>query len=404
VGDRLLAIVGAGEMGRSALAILLQDDPTLRLRVFDRSSAALREAAGADPQRVECRTVGTDHDEPLDLQGCALVLNFAGPFYAGRTPAAARSALEHGCGYVDICDDAEGTQALLDLDREVRAAGLSFVSGAGLSPGLTNLLAKRVVEEAPACDGIQVAWATRERDPGGLAPLRHMLHMAVSSSPQWQDGRMASTPGFVPETARAYRFPEPVGEIECYDTAHPEPMLLSRSFGHLRNVTCQGATLPHWANAAFSAVARLGFGDPTLTVAIDGAELDPQEFLWRLLWARHDRRPGREVVDLGAIQVVGWEGERPVVRMSLVDRSSMSRSTGVGAVTIALSMLEQDLAPGVHGPEALDAQRAFAILDRLRAATGAFADGPVVERHPELLDDRALDSASVASRSFMNAR
>jgi saccharopine dehydrogenase-like NADP-dependent oxidoreductase len=403
VSDRLLAIVGAGEMGRSALAILLEDDPTLRLRVFDRSPQALREAADADPARVECRAV-EDADALLDLAGCELVLNFAGPFYAGEAPAAARSALEHGCGYVDICDDAEGTQALLDLDPAVRDAGLSFVSGAGLSPGLTNLMAKRVLQEAPECDGIRVAWATRERDPGGLAPLRHMLHMAVSPSPQWRDGRMAFTPGFVPETAQRYRFPEPVGEIECYDTAHPEPLLLSRSFGQLRNVSCQGATLPHWANAAFSAVARLGFGDPTLTVAIDGAELDPQDFLWRLLWARHDRRPGRDVVDLGAIQVIGCAGDRPVVRMSLVDRASMSRSTGVGAVTVARSMLEQDLAPGVHGPEALDAERAFAVLDRLRAATGAFAEGAVVERLPDPQVDPALDSASIPPGSFMNAR
>jgi lysine 6-dehydrogenase len=380
MSERLLAVVGAGEMGRSALSILLQDDPDLRLRVFDRSPEALQRATDLDPKRVDARLVAGRTDEILDLDGCALVLNFAGPFYAGVTPSAASSALRHGCAYVDICDDAEGTQALIDLDEAVRKAGLSFISGAGLSPGLTNLMARRVLEKAPGCDGLKVAWATRERDPGGLAPLRHMLHMAVSSCPQFRDGRMVETRGFVPETADHYRFPEPVGEIECYDTAHPEPMLLSRSFGQLRNVSCQGATLPHWANAAFSSAARLGFGDPTLRVSIEGAEIDPQEFLWRLLWARHERRRGREVVDLGAIQVVGYEGDRPVIRMTLVDRASMNRSTGVGAVTIALSLLEQGLAPGVHGPESLDAGAAFGILDRLRGNTGAFAEGALLER------------------------
>jgi saccharopine dehydrogenase-like NADP-dependent oxidoreductase len=369
-------------MGQSALAILLQDDADVRLRVFDPSPEALQRATDLDPARVDARAVEGRSDEILDLAGCELVLNFAGPFFAGEVPAAAHSALEHGCGYVDICDDAEGTQALIDFDAAVREAGLTFISGAGLSPGLTNMMAKRVLEEAPECDGIQVAWATRERDPGGLAPLRHMLHMAVSPCPQWRDGALVHTRGFVPETARSYRFPAPVGEIECYDTAHPEPMLLSRSFPNLVNVSCQGATLPHWANAAFSAAARLGFGDRSLSVPINGTDVDPQEFLWRLLWARHDQRPGRQVVDLGAIQVVGCAGDRPVVRMSLVDRASMNRSTGVGAVTIALSMLQQRLAPGVHGAESLDTGAAFAILDRLRKATGAFAEGPLVERLP----------------------
>lgn len=382
MSERVLAIVGAGEMGQSALAILLQDDADVRLRVFDPSPEALQRATDLDPARVDARAVEGRSDETLDLAGCELVLNFAGPFFAGEVPAAAHSALEHGCGYVDICDDAEGTQALIDFDAAVREAGLTFISGAGLSPGLTNMMAKRVLEEAPECDGIQVAWATRERDPGGLAPLRHMLHMAVSPCPQWRDGALVHTRGFVPETARSYCFPSPVGEIECYDTAHPEPMLLSRSFPNLVNVSCQGATLPHWANAAFSAAARLGFGDRSLSVPINGTDVDPQEFLWRLLWARHDQRPGRQVVDLGAIQVVGCAGDRPVVRMSLVDRASMNRSTGVGAVTIALSMLQQRLAPGVHGAESLDTDAAFAILDRLRKATGAFAEGPLVERLP----------------------
>jgi lysine 6-dehydrogenase len=380
MSQSLLAVVGAGEMGRSALGILLQDDPELHLRVFDTSADALRAAEALDPLRIDCRIAGGGADELLDFDGCALVLNFAGPFYAGRVPASARSAIKYGCRYVDICDDAEGTEALIGLDNEVRAAGLSFISGAGLSPGLTNLLAKRVLEEAPECDGLQVAWATRERTPGGLAPLRHMLHMAIWPCPQFRGGAMISTRGFVPETAASYQFPEPVGELECYDTAHPEPRLLSRSFPGLRDVSCQGATLPYWANAAFSSAARLGFGDPTLRVAIGGAQIDPQEFLWRLLWARHDSRPEREVVDLGAIQVIGSAGGRPVVRISLVDRASMNRSTGIGAVTIALSLLEQGLDPGVHGPESLDTTAAFAVLSRLCHRTGAFADGPVLER------------------------
>src|SRR5699024_2559331 len=165
-----------------------------------------------------------------------------------------------GCDYVDIADDVEGTRSILELNKAATEKDVTLITGAGLSPGVSNWLASDLIQTHPEIDGIQIAWVVHEIDPGGLAPLRHMLHMAVSPCPVWRDGKMIESPGFVPGTAKRYQMPEPVGSVEAYDTAHPEPLTLSQAYPQLRYASCQGALQPAWANAAFSTFGKVGFG------------------------------------------------------------------------------------------------------------------------------------------------
>ncbi|MEN0137285.1 MAG: hypothetical protein AAGC80_19200 [Rhodococcus sp. (in: high G+C Gram-positive bacteria)] len=50
--------------------------------------------------------------------------------------------------------------------------------------------------------------------------------MAVMQCPVWVDGQWSESPGFVPSTVSPIAFPEPLGEVETYDTSHPEPLTL----------------------------------------------------------------------------------------------------------------------------------------------------------------------------------
>ena len=165
-------------------------------------------------------------------------------------------------------------------------------------------MASRLLADHPEADEIQVVWVVHEPDPGGLAPLRHMLHMAVTPCPVWQDGRLQNSPGYVPATAATYQFPEPLGLTEAYDTAHPEPLTLSRRFPQLRHVRCKGALKPNWANAAFSTLGRIGFGYHDLQVDVNGTPVQQAEFLWKLLWARYERRGRPAGQPVTAIQVI----------------------------------------------------------------------------------------------------
>ena len=375
---KTIMLAGAGQMGRSALAILARRLPEAKFRLVDRSPENLKTGVALDPSRIEGTLLDLTEGS-LDARGADLVVNFAGPFFLGSNRVAL-GALEAGAAYIDVCDDAEGTRTILDLHDEALRRGVPVITGGGLSPGVSNWMACERLAAHPEIDGIKIVWITRERDPGGLAVLRHMLHMAVAPCPVWRNGRMEYTKGFVPGTAETFAVPAPFHEVEAYDTAHPEPLTLSRAFPELALVQCKGSLFPNWANAAFSTLGRIGFGHSDLTVEIDGKEIQPVEVLWRLLWKRHDQNPARERPSSTQINVIGMQGDRPVTMHTITDDADMSRGTGLGMAAAALSLLEGDVKAGANGVEAIPASRGLSHFLALTKAEDAFADGIVVTR------------------------
>jgi lysine 6-dehydrogenase len=372
-------------MGRAALGILARRLPGARFRVFDRSESHLSLAREVAPERISVTPTEIRPDAVPDLADADAVLNFAGPFYLG-SDVVARAAIAAGITYLDICDDIEGARAILGLDEAAAGAGVALITGAGNSPGTSNVMGKRLLELHPQCDGIRVVWVVRDSDPGGLAPLRHMLHMAVGPCPVWDGGEMVDTPGFVPATACEHQLPPPVGRVTAFDTAHPEPLTMSRALPQLRHVSVQGALQPDWANEAFSTLGRIGFGHPDLRVDLNGVEVQPDEVLWKLLWARHEKRSGgAEKPGLACVQAQALRGEEVVATMSVVDDCSMLRSTGLGAAAATLAALGRKPPPGAWGTEVLDAETVLTLLAELAEAEGAFPQG-IVEGGPAAPD------------------
>lgn len=375
---KVILLVGAGHMGRSALCMLARQLPEARFKVVDRSPENLALAISMDPSRVEGELRDISRNG-VDAAGVDLVLNFAGPFFLG-SDAVARAAISAGAPYVDVCDDAEGTQTILDLHQAACERKVPVITGGGNSPGISNWLACDILQSNSNVNGIQIIWITRERDPGGLAVLRHMLHMTVAPCPIWRGGRMEYTKGFQPQTAMSFDVPPPFGRIEAYDTAHPEPLTLARHRPDLKLVQCKGSLYPGWANQAFSTLGRIGFGHDDLTVTVGDQTIQPVEVLWKLLWARHNASPPRERPAFTQINVIGLEDDRPVVMHTITDESEMSRGTGIGMAAAALALLEGNVPPGANGVEAIPFVRGLEHFRTLSAAEGAFADDIVVTR------------------------
>jgi lysine 6-dehydrogenase len=371
--DQSIAVLGVGQMGRSALSILLRQRPEARFVALDREPAALAAAVALDPGRVAARSADLTTGD-IDLSGCAVVLNLAGPFFTGSDHAAG-AAINAGIHYVDVADDAETTQAILDLDREAIDAGVSLLTGAGLSPGMSNWMACQLLEQHPGADGIQVVWVVHEPDPGGLAPLRHMLHMAVIDCPVWDNGELTYSTGFNPSTAGTFAFPEPFGDTEAYDTAHPEPLTLPRRFTHLRYVGCKGALQPAWANSAFSTLGRIGFGYHDIELDLAGITLSPAEVLWKLLWKRYEQRGRPAGQPFTAIRVSALRADVEIATQTIIDDAVMARGTGLGAATAVDNLLTYGAPAGAHGVEVLDHHTATTTFHALASELGAFRDG-----------------------------
>ena len=370
-----IAVVGLGHMGQSALKILVDRLPKSTFLAIDRSAVAVDAAVALSPMAIDGRQTDVSQGI-LVLDGVDVVVNLAGPFFSG-SDAVARAALAAGADYVDICDDVEGTEAVLALHDQAQAANVTLVTGAGLSPGVSNWMACRLLAEHPTADGVQVAWVVHESDPGGLAPLRHMLHMAVNPCPVWKDGQWIKTAGFVPATAASFAFPEPLGVVEVFDTAHPEPVTLARHFPTLMYAGCKGALQPQWANGAFSTLGQIGFGYSDVKVDVQGVLVEPAEVLWKLRWARYEKRPTRQRLATTAVLVQALEGDTVVGALAISDDMVMARGTGLGAAVAVIALLEHGAGSGAWGPEALRWDVALPLFEELASAQGGYHDGVV---------------------------
>jgi lysine 6-dehydrogenase len=371
-------LVGAGHMGRSALAILARSLPTANFVVVDRSKDSLQSALAVAPNRIS--TIQTDvARDGVDATGMNLVVNFAGPFFIG-SDRTARAAIDARVAYIDVCDDAEGTRTILGLDEYAKSQGVPVITGGGLSPGVSNWLACDLLQQFPNLNGIKIIWITREPDPGGLAVLRHMLHMAVTPCPMWRNGTLVFTRGFVPETAETFDVPAPFNRVEAYDTAHPEPVTLGRIRPDLALVQCKGSLYPNWANSAFSTLGRIGFGHSELSVEINGTEVNPSEVLWRLLWKRHKMKPSAPRIAATQVNVLGTVDGSPVVMKSITDAGDMSRGTGLGMAAAAITLLEGGVPPGANGVEVISHRRGLEHFLRLAVEANSFSSGITTTR------------------------
>ena len=147
--------------------------------------------------------------------------------------AAARAALDTGASVVSASDDVDDVRDLLALDAEAVERGLHVVVGAGFSPGLSCLLAALAALSFEQVEEIHVA----KVGAGGPACARQH-HVALqgpameAGAGTWQRRRGGSGRALI-------WFPDPVGGVDCYRAALPEPLLLGPAFPSAARVTAR---------------------------------------------------------------------------------------------------------------------------------------------------------------------
>jgi hypothetical protein len=139
--------------------------------------------------------------------------------------------VDRGIGVVSVSDDLDDVRAMLDLDDRVRHADVALVVGAGMSPGLTGLLARYLAAQLATVDEIHIAIH------GTAGPAcAHRHHAALRG---WAVGLHDGV--WVPRRAGLGRelcwFPEPVGAYDCYVAELAAPLLLHASFPEAGRLT-----------------------------------------------------------------------------------------------------------------------------------------------------------------------
>lgn len=264
-GAPTILVIGAGGGMTApcleALAPVI--DPGVRFVLADLDPARLERpvrALGAE----RCRTLRLDLRDERGLGGAVaradLVVHGAGPYRATAAPVR-RACLAHRRDYLDLDDDASSALEAIALDGEARAAGIRLWVGCGASPGITNVLARELLERvAEELDPgapleVEVAWCVG--DEGGVelgrSVIEHTLHLGHAEYVGWRKRRPTRRRSW----KRCKRFPLPGLERHpFYECAHPEPVMLGRTYPTLEAVSCLGSLHPAGMNGVLRGVAR----------------------------------------------------------------------------------------------------------------------------------------------------
>lgn len=205
-------------------------------RVWSDNARSRVEALGAKTMVLD---VIADRDElAAASDGARLIANLAGPFYVLGT-SVLELAVALGLDYLDICDDADATSALLAIDGRVREARIRALIGMGSSPGTTNVLVRFALDalDPEVRPRVDIAWVVDAVDMTPAA-TDHFLHCFATAIP----GR-SGTPEWEELEPQVVEFPQPVGRQMVVTLGHPEPLTLPR-FTRVSEVVNKGGVSP----------------------------------------------------------------------------------------------------------------------------------------------------------------
>ncbi len=144
-------LVGLGAVGARAARQLVETPGLDRLLIADARPSRAAEVGDAMGDRAEIIDwqPGMGIPDDVDVVACAVP--------AGDDVTIARDALEAGVSCVSVGDDTATIRQLLDLDGAARDCGVSIIVGAGLAPGLSDVLVRHAAESFDRIDEVNVA-------------------------------------------------------------------------------------------------------------------------------------------------------------------------------------------------------------------------------------------------------
>ncbi len=296
------------------------------------------------------RVDASSREELTDIvKGYDVVVNAIGPFYKYGY-VVAETLIASGKNGVDLCDDHDAADQILGLSEQAVKNGVTYITGLGWTPGLSNILAKMGVEELGGeADSIDIGWFGSAADSRGLAVIMHLFHTMTGEVPMFLDGHMAMVKAG--SSGMVFEFPV-VGKLKLYYVGHPEPLTIPRHLRILKRVTIRGCLIPEWQTGLAKLFVRLGLTSTGKRI----------ERLSRFINRIEDvfRTGG---VALSGVKVAVERGEKRVNYASVNRMRKLT--TAPAALGAYLILKDQVVESGVFPPEAIIEPRPF--LEKLKA-------------------------------------
>lgn len=284
----IIVLGGAGAMGRVTVRALSEYDDVERVTIADynaeRALAAALQGSHAG-NRLVARQIDVRDFERLRvlIRGADAVLSAID--YAYNLPVL-KACIQERVHYADLGGLFHMTRTLMALNDEAEAAGITAIMGMGGAPGITNLLARRAVDQLEHVESVKVQLGCSDATPS-TAPLvapysiRTILDEFTKPPQVFQDGEWL--PQAPLSGQEELEFPAPVGRASAVYSLHSECATFPISFRDkgIRHVSFKIA-FPGDFLAKLKFLVDLGFGSNE-PIQVQGVEVSPRELLAKLL-------------------------------------------------------------------------------------------------------------------------
>jgi saccharopine dehydrogenase (NAD+, L-lysine forming) len=326
---------GYGVVGRRIAADLAADYPD---RVV---------IAGRNPEHANATAAAIGHGvrgRPLDisvpssiaaaLDDAAVVVSCIDQPQRGLLHA----AIQRGLGYTDITPhltELGRGAAYEQLNAAATASSARVLLGAGLVPGVSNVMVGALASTLGGVDTIQTSLLLSAGDASGPASLDYLLQELAMRFEVHVDG--ADHPAHAFSDPRVVVFPAPVGPRDAYLFPFSDQVLYPRTL-HARTALTRLALEPAWLARVLALLVRTG---ATRVMA-------QERIRRRIVRARRNRAPHRD--SQFALRTDVAHGERSG-HATLVGRVQAD-ATATAAAALVRALLDGEVAePGAWMPE-----------------------------------------------------
>ena len=272
-------VLGCGFHGRGIAYQIAEEGKGVELVAADKDGDRARRVS----ERTGAEWMALDVDDKVGLKEALskvdTVFNAVGPYHLHGLKVV-EAAIESGTHYVDMGDDHEPAEELFfnpDWDRRAKDAGVAVLTGCGIMPGLSGVLARYGCDrmDVPRRVNIWFSWNYSLNYP---AAIQHFLRINSGLAPQFIDGDYVKPGAFA--NREEIEFLPPVGTKEVYYTGVPDPVTISQSLPGLTEVTASGGLHQAKGNDFMETMVRWGFSSYD---NVPGLESSPMEFLMTFL-------------------------------------------------------------------------------------------------------------------------
>ncbi len=227
-----VGVLGAGGIIAPAIVRdLAESEEVDHLLLLDLDEDRARATGSEHAPDADVRRVDTGGGLGYLLTGVDVLVNSAS--YRANLDAM-RACLEAGCHYIDLGGLYHLTTRQLELDDDFTAIGKLALLGMGSSPGKTNVMGVRAVEELGATpESMDVYAAGRDLDPPDGPSYPYAPRTLVDELTEPPMALRAGQPVALEpmQDGGTYPFPAPIGEGSSIYTLHSEVRTFGDSFG-----------------------------------------------------------------------------------------------------------------------------------------------------------------------------